>query len=67
MRQPVIPPVLVSCREAWTALGIGKTKFFELVRREEIETVLIDGRRLVPVDAINDFAQRRRSTPNPAA
>jgi len=31
-------------------IGLGKTKFYELVRDGKIKTVLIGGRRLVPAD-----------------
>jgi hypothetical protein len=30
--------------------GLGKTKFYELVRANKIKTVVIGGRRLVPAD-----------------
>jgi excisionase family DNA binding protein len=32
------------------AVGLGKTKFYELVREGKIKTVVIGGRRLVPAD-----------------
>ena len=32
------------------ALGIGKTKFYELARDGKIKTVVIGGRRLIPAD-----------------
>jgi hypothetical protein len=33
-----------------TAIGIGRTKFYELVRTRKIKTIIIGGRRLVPAD-----------------
>jgi excisionase family DNA binding protein len=32
------------------AVGLGKTKFYELVRDGKIKTVVIGGRRLIPAD-----------------
>jgi excisionase family DNA binding protein len=32
------------------SIGIGRTKFYELVRDGKIKTVVIGGRRLVPAD-----------------
>ena len=32
------------------AIGLGKTKFYELVAAGKIRTVLIGGRRLIPAD-----------------
>jgi len=33
-----------------TAIGVSRTKFYELVKQEKIKTVVIGGRRLVPDD-----------------
>ena len=30
------------------AIGIGKTKLFEMMKRKELRTVMIGGRRLIP-------------------
>jgi excisionase family DNA binding protein len=32
------------------AIGLGRTKFYELVRAGKIRTIIIGGRRLVPAD-----------------
>lgn len=32
------------------AIGLGKTKFYELVRDGKIKTVVVGGRRLIPAD-----------------
>jgi len=32
------------------SIGIGRTKFYELVRDRKIRTVVIGGRRLIPAD-----------------
>ena len=32
------------------SIGLGKTKFYELVRDGKIKTIVIGGRRLVPAD-----------------
>lgn len=56
-----IARVLVSIwPEAAQALGIGRTKMFELIQAGEIDTVWIGRRRLVPVDELHAFVARRR-------
>lgn len=42
--QPLAFQVTPFCR----ALGIGRTKFYELLKTGEIRTVIIGGRRLIP-------------------
>ena len=44
--------------EAWEAIGIGRTKFLELVKAGEIETVRIGRRRLVSAEALEDYAAK---------
>ena len=44
--------------EAWEAIGIGRTKFLELVKAGEIETVRIGRRRLVSAAALEDYAAK---------
>ena len=45
------PPFLAYRVKAFCAcLGLGRTKFYELVRDGKIKTVVIGGRRLVPAD-----------------
>lgn len=52
---PVLVPIWP---EGGQALGIGRTLMFELVKNGDIATVSIGRRRLVPVQALRDFAQR---------
>jgi excisionase family DNA binding protein len=49
-------PVLCSIAEAARALGIGKTKTYELIERDALETVTIGTRRLVRVQSIKRLA-----------
>ena len=45
------PPLLAYRVKAFCAsVGLGRTKFYELVRDGKIKTVVIGGRRLVPAD-----------------
>jgi hypothetical protein len=46
-RAPTIEPICVTMQDAEHASGLGSTKLGELVRDGRIESVLIDGRRLV--------------------
>lgn len=50
--------VLVDVPEAGQRLGLGRTKTWELVRSGALETVRVGRRRLVPVDAIDQFVEQ---------
>jgi excisionase family DNA binding protein len=51
-------PQLHDVRTARRRLGVGLTKFYELIARGEIRTVKIGSRRLVSADAIADYIAR---------
>lgn len=61
MKADAIAPLHVTTDSACAALGIGKTKLFELIASGELETITIGRRRLVPVCALHDFSERLRS------
>jgi excisionase family DNA binding protein len=48
--------------DAGQRIGLGRTKTWELVRTGALETVKVGRRRLVPVAAINEFAERLRAS-----
>jgi excisionase family DNA binding protein len=43
-------PLAYRVKHFCQAVGLGKTKFYELLREGKIKTVVIGGRRLVPAD-----------------
>ena len=49
-------PIIVACAgiggktARFKVVGLGKTKFYELLRARKIKTITIGGRRLVPAD-----------------
>jgi excisionase family DNA binding protein len=43
-------PLAYRVKHFCQAVGLGKTKFYELVREGRIRTVVIGGRRLIPAD-----------------
>lgn len=47
-----IPAVLYTVTEAAEALRISRTAVYELIRSEQLRTVKVGRRRLVPVDAL---------------
>ena len=53
--------LLLTAEEAAAALGIGRTKLYELLRAGVIEWVRIDGCRRVPREAVEEFVRRLRS------
>jgi excisionase family DNA binding protein len=50
-------PVLCSIADAARALGIGKTKTYELIADGQLECVTIGTRRLVKVASINRLVE----------
>ena len=53
-----IPVLLVCPEDAARALGIGRTKVYELMRSGALRSVRIDGLRRVPVAALAEFVKR---------
>ena len=43
-------PLAYRVKHFCRAVGLGKTKFYELVREGKLKTVVIGGRRLIPAD-----------------
>lgn len=50
--------VFVTVEEAARALGIGRSKAWELVKAGDLATVRIGRTRRVPVSAVHDYAAR---------
>jgi excisionase family DNA binding protein len=48
--------LLVSVHEACSALGIGRTTFYRLVREERVRLVRIGARSLVPISELERLA-----------
>ncbi len=46
--------------EAAAALGIGRSKLFELIAADQIETVQIGRSRRIPAQALEDYVARLR-------
>jgi excisionase family DNA binding protein len=46
-------PLAYSVNEFCTSVGVGRTKFYELVRDGQIRTVTLGNRRLIPATEIN--------------
>ncbi|MFE2423625.1 hypothetical protein [Streptomyces hokutonensis] len=53
--------VLLKVEEAAHRLRIGRTKCFALISSGALESVMIDGLRRVPVDAIPEYVTRLRT------
>ncbi|AOL94498.1 helix-turn-helix domain-containing protein [Porphyrobacter sp. LM 6] len=51
-------PVLCSVAQAALALGIGKTKTYELISEGLLDTVTIGTRRLVTVESIRRLVEK---------
>jgi excisionase family DNA binding protein len=50
--------LLLPIPDAAAVLGVGRTKLYELVENGAIDTVTIGRRRLVPAQALEDYARR---------
>jgi excisionase family DNA binding protein len=53
-----IPVLLVCPEDAARALGIGRTKVYELIRSGALRSVRVGGLRRVPVAALDEFVAR---------
>jgi excisionase family DNA binding protein len=47
--------MLLSVDEAATVLGIGRTNVYALINRDELKSVKVGGRRLIPRAALEAF------------
>ncbi|MEU8501713.1 excisionase family DNA-binding protein [Streptomyces lavendulae] len=54
-------PVLLTVEEAARCLRVGRTTCFALIRRGELESLMIGGLRRVPADAPAVYLARRRA------
>lgn len=53
-------PITVSVATALRILGLGRSKFYELIQDEEIEVVKVGRRTLVLMVSIRSFVESRR-------
>jgi excisionase family DNA binding protein len=53
--------LLLTPEEAARAIGLGRTKLYELLRMGAIESVQIGTARRVPVDALHEYVERLRT------
>lgn len=51
-----IQPMLCSIADAAKALGVGRSKLYELIANQQLKTVTIGRRRLVRVDSVRALA-----------
>ena len=56
----MVERLLLTPTEAAEALGIGRSKVYELLMGGAIESVLIGSARRVPADAVADYVRRLR-------
>jgi excisionase family DNA binding protein len=57
---PTTTPIFASPKEAARLLSLSRSRIYELMDAGLIESVRIGGRRVIPVDALHDFATRLR-------
>jgi excisionase family DNA binding protein len=60
------PKLLLTPEEAARALGIGRTKLYELLATAKLPSVRIGGSRRVSVGALTEFVYRLTPTPGSA-
>ena len=56
-----VEPISVRIREACRLTGIGRSKFYELVARGDIEVIKVGAITLVPFAGLREFIDRGRS------
>ncbi len=60
-RVVVSPRLLYTPKQAAGALGIGRSKLYELLRDGELESIHIGSSRRIPAGALDEFIDRRRA------
>ena len=53
-----VPVLLVRPEDAAQALGVGRTKVYELIRSGDLRSVRVGGLRRIPVTALDEFVAR---------
>lgn len=61
------PRLLLTTTEAAQALGIGRSKFYQLLAAGAVESVLIGSARRVPADALAGYVRTLRQAELPPA
>lgn len=59
-REDIPEPITVSIPTALRILGLGRSKFYELIQDEEIEVVKVGRRTLVLMASIRSFIEAHR-------
>ena len=54
------PKMLLSVPDFMAAVSLGRTKVYELIGSGELETVTVGRRRMIPVQALEDWVNRLR-------
>ena len=57
--QAAVPKVLLTIEEAAQAMSLGRTFVYELVMRNEIQSVKVGRKRRIPVFALQEFVVRQ--------
>ena len=60
-REKTVDKLLLTTTEAADALGICRSKLYELLRAGRLESVRIDGSRRVPAAVLEEFVSRLRA------
>ena len=53
-----LPVLLLRPEDAARALGVGRTKVYELMRSGALRSVRVGGLRRIPIAALNEFVAR---------
>ena len=59
MKNEVENRLCYTVQEMAQVLGIGKNKAYELVNRQDFPSVRLDGRIIIPVEALNRWLNER--------
>ena len=59
-RMREVPPVLYEVNEAAAALRLSRSHVYELIRSDQLRTVTVGRRRLVPVAALDEYVASLR-------
>ncbi len=54
----LVEPRLVSVEAAQSALSLGRSAIYQLIAKDELRSVKVGTRRLIPVQALDEFVAR---------
>jgi hypothetical protein len=62
-----LDPITATISDFVKLTGVSRSKIYELLKEDELESIYIDGRRLILIDSYRRLIERRRGVAKPAS